>query len=277
MKAVRVIRHGDPTEALEVQDVPIPEPGPGEVRIAVSAASLNFGDIARCRGTVASVMGQIPFTLGMDVCGVVDAAGEGAEEWADRRVVAMAKQSLGGIAEYAIAPTTGTFDAPPSLDDATAAGFKTFFSEAQGATDYANNIQTLVDKGCTAIVTVGFLQTQATIDAARARLSCEPTLQFEGGGDPVKKLSINCKPAPKQKKCQKFVEIRIPSIPGVQAQKVDVVVSTRKGDVSAARAPTDPSSAFQRPKQAFRLRIKTTTAGDAPVHKVVTTQQFPAC
>ncbi|WP_319456060.1 MULTISPECIES: NADPH:quinone oxidoreductase family protein [unclassified Mycobacterium] len=123
MKAVRVVRHGDPTEALEVQDVPPPEVGPGEVRIAVSAASLNFGDIARCRGTVASVMGQVPFTLGMDVCGVVDEAGEGATEWVGRRVVAMAKQSLGGLAEFAIAPATGTFDAPPDLDDASAAAF----------------------------------------------------------------------------------------------------------------------------------------------------------
>lgn len=123
MKAVRVTRHGDPAEALDVQDVPAPEAGPGEVRIAVSAASLNFGDIARCRGTVASVMGQIPFTLGMDVCGVVDAAGEGATDWVGRRVVAMTKQSLGGLAEFAIAPVTGTFEAPPDLDDATAAAF----------------------------------------------------------------------------------------------------------------------------------------------------------
>lgn len=123
MKAVRVVRHGDPTEALEVADVPIPEPGPGEVRIAVSAASVNFGDIARCRGTVASVMGQIPFTLGMDVCGVVDAAGEGAAEWVGRRVVAMTNQSLGGMAEFAVAPVTGTFDAPADLDDVAAAAF----------------------------------------------------------------------------------------------------------------------------------------------------------
>jgi NADPH2:quinone reductase len=123
LKALQVLRHGDPSEALEVQDVPVPDVGPGEVRIAVSAASLNFGDIARCRGTVASVMGQIPFTLGMDVCGVVDAAGDGAAEWVGRRVVAMTKQSLGGIAEYAIAPVTGTFDAPPDLDDVAAAAF----------------------------------------------------------------------------------------------------------------------------------------------------------
>ena len=123
MKAVRVVKHGDPTEALEVLDVPVPEPGPGEVRIAVWAASVNFGDIARCRGTVASVMGQIPFTLGMDVCGVVDAAGEGATEWVGRRVVAMTNQSLGGMAEFALAPVTGTFEAPPELDDVSAAAF----------------------------------------------------------------------------------------------------------------------------------------------------------
>ncbi|HEX9832045.1 MAG TPA: NADPH:quinone oxidoreductase family protein [Mycobacterium sp.] len=123
MKAVRVVKHGDPAEALEIQDVPIPEPGPGEVRIAVSAASVNFGDIARCRGTVASVMGQIPFTLGMDVCGVVDAAGEGATEWVGRRVVAMTNQSLGGMAEFAVAPATGTFAAPTDLDDVSAAAF----------------------------------------------------------------------------------------------------------------------------------------------------------
>ncbi len=123
MKAVRVTRHSDPAEALEIQDIPTPEAGPGEVRIAVSAASLNFGDIARCRGTVASVMGQIPFTLGMDVCGVIDQVGEGAHEWLGRRVVAMTKQSLGGLAERAIAPLTGTFEAPPTLDDAAAAAF----------------------------------------------------------------------------------------------------------------------------------------------------------
>lgn len=121
MRAVRVVQHGDPADALQVQDVPIPEPGPGEVRVAVSAASVNFGDIARCRGTVASVMGQVPFTLGMDVCGVVDAAGEGAQDWIGTRVVAMTNQSLGGMAEYALAPATGTFEAPPGLDDVSAA------------------------------------------------------------------------------------------------------------------------------------------------------------
>jgi NADPH2:quinone reductase len=123
MKALQVVRHGAPQDALEVHDVPVPDVGPGEVRIAVSAASLNFGDIARCRGTVASVQGQIPFTLGMDVCGVVDAVGEGASEWLGRRVVAMTNQSFGGIAEAALSSVTSVFEAPPELDDLEAAAF----------------------------------------------------------------------------------------------------------------------------------------------------------
>ncbi len=64
--------------------------------------------------------------------------------------------------------------AKKGLEDAAAEGFTTHFSEAQGATDYANNIQTLIDQGCTAIVTVGFLQGQATADAAAAN----PTIAF---------------------------------------------------------------------------------------------------
>jgi NADPH2:quinone reductase len=59
----------------------------------------------------------------MDVCGVVDAAGEGAEEWVGRRVVAMTNQSLGGMADMALAPATSVFDAPPELDDVEAAAF----------------------------------------------------------------------------------------------------------------------------------------------------------
>lgn len=55
--------------------------------------------------------------------------------------------------------------AKKGLDDAAAAGFETAFSEATGATDYAANITRLVDQGCEAIVTVGFLQGEATAAA----------------------------------------------------------------------------------------------------------------
>jgi NADPH2:quinone reductase len=123
MKALQVTANGRPGDVLAVRTVERPEPGPGEVRVKVGAASLNFNDIDRCRGKLVSVPTPPPYTLGMDVCGVVDAAGDGAEQWLGKRVVAITKTALGGIAEYAIAPVVSVFDAPEQLDDAEAAAF----------------------------------------------------------------------------------------------------------------------------------------------------------
>ena len=123
MRALQVTRHGEPEEVLAVTDVEPDEPGPGEVRIAVSAAALNHNDIARCRGTLVSVAKDPPFTIGMDLCGTVEAAGPGAEGWVGRRVVGIAKDALGGIAEQVVAPAAGIFDAPTELDDVQAAAF----------------------------------------------------------------------------------------------------------------------------------------------------------
>jgi NADPH2:quinone reductase len=121
VKAVRVVRHGRPTEAVEIADIAVPDVGPGAVRVAVSTASLNFGDIARCRGTMASVMAQPPYTLGMDVCGVVEAADD--PTLVGRRVVAICDQSLGGVAEMALSTADRVFPAPEELDDVEAAAF----------------------------------------------------------------------------------------------------------------------------------------------------------
>jgi NADPH2:quinone reductase len=123
MKALQVTVHGRPGEVLAIRTIERPEPGPGEVRVKVGAASLNFNDIDRCRGKLVSVPTPPPFTLGMDVCGVVDAAGDGAESWVGKRVMAITKTALGGIAEYAIAPAVSVFDAPEQFDDVEATAF----------------------------------------------------------------------------------------------------------------------------------------------------------
>jgi NADPH2:quinone reductase len=123
VRALVVTEHGDPAEVLQVRDVDEPEPPAGHVRIRVEAGSLNFNDIHRCRGALVSVPTPPPFTLGMDCCGVVDAAGEGAEAWVGRRVIAITQNALGGLAEAAIAPAVSTFDAPPGLDAAEATAF----------------------------------------------------------------------------------------------------------------------------------------------------------
>jgi NADPH:quinone reductase len=123
MRALQVTEHGRPGEVLAVRTIDRPEPGPGEVRVKVAAASLNFNDIDRCRGKLVSVPTPPPFTLGMDVCGVVDAAGEGAETWVGKRVVAITNTALGGIAEYALASVVSVFDAPEQFDDVEATAF----------------------------------------------------------------------------------------------------------------------------------------------------------
>lgn len=123
MRALQVNRHGNPLDVLSVNDVEVPEAGPGEVLIKVTAAALNFNDILRCQGGMVSVPKEPPFTLGMDVCGVVESAGEGAGQWLGKRVVGVSKDAFGGIAEYTSAPTAGVFEAPAALDDATAAAF----------------------------------------------------------------------------------------------------------------------------------------------------------
>jgi NADPH2:quinone reductase len=51
----------------------------------------------------------------MEVMGVVDACGEGAEQWQGKRVVAMPKGANGGFAEYAVCPAASTFDMPASI------------------------------------------------------------------------------------------------------------------------------------------------------------------
>ncbi len=131
MRAARVVRHAEPIEAVSIEELAAPDAGPGSVRVRVMAASLNFGDIARCRGGLASVMAQPPFTLGMDVCGVVEAAADGLEEWIGRRVVGITSMAMGGLADQAIVPATSLFAAPEGLDDVHAAALTLPFHISQ--------------------------------------------------------------------------------------------------------------------------------------------------
>ena len=123
MRAWQVVRHGRPSEALSLEQVPVPEPGPGEVRVRPRAAALNYNEVDGCHGRYLTVDPPLPYTLGMEVLGDVEAAGPGAEEWLGRRVMATAKDAYGGYADAVIAPTDMVFDAPASLSDVDAAAF----------------------------------------------------------------------------------------------------------------------------------------------------------
>jgi len=123
MRAWRVHRYGRPSEALDLDEIPEPEPGPGTVRVQSRATVLNYNEVDGCRGRYLTVNPGVPYTLGMEVLGVVDAAGAGAESWIGRRVVATAAGAFGAHAEAVIAPADMVFHAPAALDDAGAAAF----------------------------------------------------------------------------------------------------------------------------------------------------------
>ncbi|MDJ0847039.1 MAG: NADPH:quinone oxidoreductase family protein [Myxococcota bacterium] len=123
MKAWRVVCHGAPSEALELHEVDTPEPGPGQVRVRTRATACNFNEVDGCHGRYLTVNPTLPYTLGMELVGEVDATGPGEQSWLGRRVIATASGAHGGHAEQVIADVPMVFDAPPSLDDVEAAAF----------------------------------------------------------------------------------------------------------------------------------------------------------
>jgi NADPH2:quinone reductase len=123
VKAWRVHRHGRPSAALRLDELPAPEPADGQVRVRSLAGALNWNEIDGCHGRYRTVDPALPYTLGMEVLGAVEAAGAGAEAWLGRRVVATASGAHGAHAEQVVADAAMVFDAPGGLDDAGAAAF----------------------------------------------------------------------------------------------------------------------------------------------------------
>lgn len=120
MQAWRVHRLGDPTDVLQLDEVDPPEPGPGEVRVHVAAAGLNFPDALLCQGKYQE-RPPLPFTPGLEAAGVVSAVGPGVSVPVGLRVAAMASPPNGALAGSCLAPATGVFALPDSLADAAGA------------------------------------------------------------------------------------------------------------------------------------------------------------
>jgi NADPH2:quinone reductase len=118
MRAWRVNQLGEP-ETMRLEDLPDPEPGPGQVRIRNRAAAINFFDILQCQGKY-QVRPPLPFSPGAEVSGIIDKLGEGVERLAvGDRVQGMA--SFGGFAECSVVPVGGIFRIPDAMDFAMAA------------------------------------------------------------------------------------------------------------------------------------------------------------
>ncbi|MGV9863974.1 NADPH:quinone oxidoreductase family protein [Rhodococcus koreensis] len=120
MKAWRVHELGEPRTALQLEEVPDPTAGPGQVLVRVLAAPANFPDVLLCRGEY-QIKPPLPFTPGVELCGEVVAVGEGVTRFAaGDRVIGNPNLPGGGFAQMAVMDEVNTFAAPSTLDDAEA-------------------------------------------------------------------------------------------------------------------------------------------------------------
>ena len=135
MKAMQLIERG---AALVLQDVPMPEPGPGEVRVRITACGLNFGDTLVIKGTYQEKP-DLPATVGMEIAGVIDAVGPNCALQPGTRIASYC--GFGGLAEYAVLPEALCVAVPDQMADVDAAAFLVAYGTSHVALDYRAHLQ----------------------------------------------------------------------------------------------------------------------------------------
>lgn len=117
MRAI-VLHAFGPAENLRTETLPDPEPGPGQLRIAVRAAGVHAVEAAMRRGSTEGMLPplpELPAVLGGEVSGTVDALGEGVDpSWLGRDVVTQFGKP-GGYAELAVADVDSLHVRPEAL------------------------------------------------------------------------------------------------------------------------------------------------------------------
>ena len=119
MRSVMHHQFGDPAQVLLLSDSPVPEPGPGEVRIRMQLAPIHNHDLWTIRGQY-GYKPTLPAIGGSEGLGVVDALGAGVEGIAVGQRVATAS-ARGTWAEYFVAPARMVIPMPDAIADETAA------------------------------------------------------------------------------------------------------------------------------------------------------------
>lgn len=130
MRAV-ICRALEGPDALELVELPDPEPEAGEVRIRVRAAGVNFADSLMLKGQYQE-RPPLPFTPGLEVAGEIEAVGAAVSGLAPgQRVLAFVDR--GGFAEKVTARAEDVIPLPDDIDHIAAAGFAIAYGTAHGA------------------------------------------------------------------------------------------------------------------------------------------------
>lgn len=138
MRAVICKAIGDPS-AIVVEDRPSRSPGPGEVRLAIHAAGLNFPDLLMVNGGY-QLKPELPFIPGMEAAGRIVEVGPGVTGWSvgQRVIITGPAHPIGLFAEEVTADASYLTPLPDALTDIEAAGY---------IATYATGYHALVDRG----------------------------------------------------------------------------------------------------------------------------------
>jgi NADPH2:quinone reductase len=138
MRALMCEAHGLP-ETLVLRDVPTPQPGPGEVRLGVKAASVNFPDSLIIRDLY-QTKPPLPFSPGSEAAGVIEAVGEGVTAMRiGDRVAAMT--TWGAFAEQVVVDASRCFAIPDAMPFDAASGFTMVYGTAIHALKQRGRLQ----------------------------------------------------------------------------------------------------------------------------------------
>jgi NADPH2:quinone reductase len=204
LKALVCHQITDDFSGLEVRDIPVPQPGEGDVLVRVKAAGVNFPDLLMSQGKY-QFKPELPFTLGMEVAGVIEAVGDGVTEWKPGDEV-IGGNKTGAYAEFAVLPAASLSPKPAPFSFAEAAAFPAAYITAYVALVVRANLQpgeTLLVHGASggvgmAAVDVGKLLGATVIATSASDTKLEKVLEYgadyginvtQGFRDKVKSLT----------------------------------------------------------------------------------------
>src|SRR6266851_2482125 len=136
MRAVVITKHGGP-EVLQVQERPDPPLGPGEVRIAVAAAGINFADVMARMGLYPDAP-KTPCVVGYEVAGTILELGDGVSSLVNGQRV-FAGTMFGGYASQVVVPASDVVPLPDGLSFEQGAAIPVQYATAwAGLVGYGN-------------------------------------------------------------------------------------------------------------------------------------------
>jgi NADPH2:quinone reductase len=214
MKAIQISETGGP-DVLKLAELPIPQPGPGQVLIRVEAIGVNFIEVYFRKGTYKAALPLVP---GSEAAGTVEELGPGVTGFAAGDAVASVSV-LGSYAEYALVPASGLVKVPDGVTMEQAAA-----AMLQGMTAHYLATSTFpLKKGDTALVHagaggVGLLLTQMAVKiGARVITTCSTKEKAElsreaGASDVILYLDHEFEPEVKKLTGGKGVDVVYDSV-----------------------------------------------------------------